>query len=36
MSINGALEVEKLGNVVQRKTNTVVRLNGEIVPLRPR
>jgi len=36
MASDGTLEVEKLANVVQRKTNTVVRLNGEIVPLRPR
>ena len=36
MESDGTLEVEKLANVVQRKTNTVVRLNGEIVPLRPR
>ena len=36
MASDGTLEVEKLENVVQRKTNTVVRLNGNIVPLRPR
>ena len=36
MAPDGTLEVEKLENVVQRKTNTVVRLNGDIVPLRPR
>ena len=36
MESDGTLEVEKLGNVVQRNTNSVVRLNGEIVPLRPR
>ena len=36
MEPDGTLEVEKLDNVVQRKTNTVVRLNGAIVPLRPR
>ena len=36
MASDGTLEVEKLDNVVQRKTNTVVRLNGKIVPLRPR
>ena len=36
MASDGTLEVEKLGNVVQRNTNSVVRLNGEIVPLRPR
>lgn len=36
MASDGTLEVEKLRNVVQRKTNTVVRLNGTIVPLRPR
>jgi hypothetical protein len=36
MASDGTLEVEKFENVVQRKTNTVVRLNGNIVPLRPR
>ena len=36
MASNGTLEVEKLSNVVQRATNTIIRLNGEIVPLRPR
>ena len=36
MASDGTLEVEKFDNVVQRKTNTVVRLNGKIVPLRPR
>ena len=36
MASDGTLEVEKLGKVVQRNTNSVVRLNGEIVPLRPR
>ena len=36
MESDGTLEVEKLDNVVQRKTNTVVRLNGKIVPLRRR
>ena len=36
MASDGTLEVEKLGNVVQRNTNSVVRLNGEVVPLRPR
>ena len=36
MATDGTLEVEKLGNVVQRNTNSVVRLNGEVVPLRPR
>ena len=36
MASDGTLEVEKLENIVQRRTNTVVRLNGNIVPLRPR
>ena len=36
MASDGTLEVEKLENIVQRKTNTVVRLNGDVVPLRPR
>ncbi|MBQ4199054.1 MAG: hypothetical protein II649_04140, partial [Kiritimatiellae bacterium] len=36
ISPDGVLEVEKLGYVVQRNTNSVIRLNGEIVPLRPR
>ena len=36
MEPDGTLEAEKLDYVVQRKTNTVVRLNGDVVPLRPR
>ena len=36
MASDGTLEVEKLTNVVQRATNSVVRLNGATVPLRPR
>ena len=31
MSAEGTLEVEKLGNVVQRNTNSVIRLNGTVL-----
>ena len=35
MTPEGTLEVEKLGQTVQRNTNSVVRINGNVVPLRP-